>query len=93
MVSVIIRALILYLGPNKWARVDLEGKVNGTVEEVIHVPRSNSLQICLVKTGNSLPFVSALELRLLRNDTYVVPDVSLKKLFRRYYRQSDRLIR
>ncbi|KAF3540721.1 hypothetical protein F2Q69_00018917, partial [Brassica cretica] len=83
----------LYLGPNKWARVDLEGKVNGTVEEVIHVPRSNSLQICLVKTGNSLPFVSALELRMLRNDTYVVPDVSLKKLFRRYYRQSDRLIR
>lgn len=83
----------LYLGPNKWARVDLEGKVNGTVEEVIHVPRSSSLQICLVKTGNSLPFVSALELRLLRNDTYVVPDVSLKKLFRRYYRRSDRLIR
>jgi hypothetical protein len=83
----------LYLGPNKWVRVDLEGKVNGSVEEIIHIPSSNSLQICLVKTGNSLPFISALELRLLRNDTYVVQDVSLKHLFRRYYRQSDRLIR
>ncbi|WZZ30815.1 hypothetical protein YC2023_014216 [Brassica napus] len=97
-IKYLIKAVFVYgnydgFSPNKWARVDLEGKVNGTVEEVIHVPRSNSLQICLVKTGNSLPFVSALELRLLRNDTYVVPDVSLKKLFRRYYRQSDRLIR
>jgi hypothetical protein len=52
----------LYLGPNLWATVDLQTEVNGTAEEILHIPTSNSLQICLVKTGETIPLISALEL-------------------------------
>ncbi|CAE6014236.1 unnamed protein product [Arabidopsis arenosa] len=44
--------------------------------------KSNSLQICLVKTGPTTPFISSLELRPLRNDIYISPYGSLKLLHR-----------
>ncbi|EOA28870.1 hypothetical protein CARUB_v10025114mg [Capsella rubella] len=86
----------LYLGPNKWARIDMAVKQNGTTEEIIYRARSNSLDICLVKTGTTSPFISAIELRPLRNNTYVTHSGSLRLTFRvyfsnsrRYYRYSD----
>ncbi|CAA7018122.1 unnamed protein product [Microthlaspi erraticum] len=56
----------LYLGPNQWATIDLETLVNGTREDILHIPTSNSLQICLVKTRETTPLISALELRPMR---------------------------
>lgn len=83
----------LYLGPNLWTTVDLQRKVNGTRVEIIHIPRSTSLQVCLVKTGTTTPLISALELRPLRNNTYVPLSGSLKKLFRVYLTDSKDTIR
>ncbi|XP_019058335.1 PREDICTED: receptor-like protein kinase At3g21340 [Tarenaya hassleriana] len=83
----------LYIGPNKWGTVDLEGKINGTVEEIIHMPTSYSLEICLVKTGTTLPFITALELRPFKSDTYIIEAGSLKHLFRVYLTSSGRYIR
>lgn len=74
----------LYLGPNLWATVDLQRLVNGTAEEILHIPTSNSLQICLVKTGETTPLISALELRPMGNDSYITKSGSLN-LFSRIY--------
>lgn len=76
----------LYLGPNLWSTISLEdaydsGRLtfrDSTIEEMIHMPKSNSLDICLVKTGKTTPFISALELRPLRDDSYTTKTGSLK---------------
>ncbi|XP_010545649.1 PREDICTED: probable LRR receptor-like serine/threonine-protein kinase At1g51820 isoform X2 [Tarenaya hassleriana] len=83
----------LYMGPNIWTTVDLSGRVNGTVEEIIHVPSSKTLDVCLVKTGTTTPMISALELRPLRNGSYVTESGSLKYFFRVYFSNSGRYIR
>lgn len=83
----------LYLGPNIWTTVDLQRKVNGTREELIHILRSTSLQVCLVKTGTTTPVISALELRPLRNDIYIPQSGSLKNRFRVYLTDSRDIVR
>ncbi|KAG5397203.1 hypothetical protein IGI04_019017 [Brassica rapa subsp. trilocularis] len=76
----------LYLGPNIWTTVSS----NDTMEEIIHVTQTDSLQVCLVKTGISIPFINVLELRPLKKDMYVTQSGSLKYEFRRYLSNSDR---
>jgi Leucine-rich repeat (LRR) protein len=83
----------IHLGPNKWKRIDLDGEKEGTREEIIHKARSNSLDICLVKTGETLPIISAIEIRPLRNNTYVTQSGSLMMSFRVYLSNSDASIR
>ncbi|CAB79045.1 receptor protein kinase-like protein [Arabidopsis thaliana] len=87
----------LYLGPNFWTTINLQDPSggfyyriwlqDGTVEEVIHMPKSNNLDICLVKTGTTTPFISSLELRPLRDDTYTTTTGSLKLISRWYFRK------
>ncbi|CAN6812286.1 unnamed protein product [Brassica oleracea] len=61
----------LYLGPNLWATVDIQNlEVNSTNKEILHVPTSDSLQICLVKNEGTTPFISSLELRPYPDDAY-----------------------
>ncbi|KAG2274661.1 hypothetical protein Bca52824_057216 [Brassica carinata] len=72
----------LYLGPNLWDTIDLQGQVNGTRAEMLHIPISNSLQICLVKTGTTTPFISTLEIQPMGNDSYITDSGSLKLFFR-----------
>ncbi|ESQ30274.1 hypothetical protein EUTSA_v10011230mg [Eutrema salsugineum] len=79
----------LYLGPNIWTTVTS----NDTREEIIHVTKSNSLQVCLVKTGISIPFINVLELRPLRKTAYVTESGSFKFLFRTYFSNSGLKIR
>ncbi|KFK27504.1 hypothetical protein AALP_AA8G391600 [Arabis alpina] len=74
----------LYLGPNRWSTIDLEGQVDGTRKEILHIPTSNSLQICLVQTGTTIPMISALEIRPMRNDSYITTSGSLNLSFRVY---------
>ncbi|WZY75481.1 hypothetical protein YC2023_021865 [Brassica napus] len=74
----------LYLGPNLWATIDLERAVNGTRQDMLHIPTSNSLQICLVKTGETTPLISALELRPMENVSYSTESDSLN-LYNMYY--------
>ncbi|KAL1210929.1 putative LRR receptor-like serine/threonine-protein kinase [Cardamine amara subsp. amara] len=78
-----------YFGPNLWATVSS----NDTVEEIIHVTKTTSLQVCLVKTGLSIPYINSLELRPLRKNMYVTQSGSLKYLFRAYLSSSGRSIR
>jgi len=78
----------LYLGPNAWATIDLETRVNGTAEEILHIPTSSSLQICLVNTRSITPVISALELRPIGRDSYITESGSLNLYFRRYLSKS-----
>ncbi|XP_020870264.1 probable LRR receptor-like serine/threonine-protein kinase At1g51820 [Arabidopsis lyrata subsp. lyrata] len=79
----------LYLGPNLWTMVSS----NDTIEEIIHVTKSNTLQVCLVKTGISIPFINMLELRPMKKNMYVTQSGSLKYLFRGYISNSSTRIR
>ncbi|CAN8253827.1 unnamed protein product [Cochlearia groenlandica] len=79
----------LYLGPNLWTTIDLERSVNGTRRDMLHIMTSNSLKICLVKTGETTPLLSALELRPMRNDFYVTVSGSLEQSFSRYLSNSQ----
>ncbi|OAP09295.1 hypothetical protein AXX17_AT2G03390 [Arabidopsis thaliana] len=85
----------LYLGPNLWANVNTAVYLmNGvTTEEIIHSTKSKVLQVCLIKTGESIPIINSLELRPLINDTYNTQSGSLKYLFRNYFSTSTRIIR
>ncbi|KAG2311933.1 hypothetical protein Bca4012_026448 [Brassica carinata] len=83
----------MYIGPNKWTNIDLQKEPSGSCKEIIHIPRSNSLQICLVKTGATTPMISTLELRPLANDTYLAISSSLKLNFRMYLSNSAALLR
>lgn len=89
----------LHVGPNLWTTIDFEDQLSdiskitiqeGIVEEIIHMSMSNSLDICLVKTGTTTPFISGLELRPMREDSYNTESGSLKLLFRqRFIRDFD----
>ncbi|KAF8727327.1 hypothetical protein HU200_018929 [Digitaria exilis] len=59
-----------YAGVNFWSMVNVstpDGVV--TLEAVVVVP-DDSVQVCLVDTGSGTPFISALELRPLKNSLY-----------------------
>ncbi|XP_010534145.1 PREDICTED: probable LRR receptor-like serine/threonine-protein kinase At1g51880, partial [Tarenaya hassleriana] len=76
----------LHVGPNKYASVKIQDPQELMRKELIHVPTSQLLQLCLVKTGPTHPFISALELRPLHHDTYIPESDtgSLLSLFRYY---------
>ncbi|KAL0729374.1 hypothetical protein Bca4012_025467 [Brassica carinata] len=76
----------LYLGPNLWTTIYLEAQ--STREEMLHMPTSNSLQICLVKTGETTPLISALELRPMGNDSYITKSGYLVQYRWRYLNNS-----
>lgn len=82
----------LYVGPNFWVTIDLEKRASGQTEEIIYIPRSNSLDVCLVRTGTSTPLISSLELRPLANDVYITESGSLKSLKRYYLSNSDTIL-
>lgn len=46
-------------------------------KEIMHVPLDDYVRVCLVNNGTGTPFISALELRPLVNETYVTPSGSL----------------
>lgn len=76
----------MYIGPNLWTTVDSpQYEYN---YEIIHRPKSNNLQICLVKTGETTPMISTLELRPLRDGSYFTQSGSLRLLDRSFL-QSD----
>ncbi|KAJ0250384.1 LRR receptor-like serine/threonine-protein kinase IOS1 [Hirschfeldia incana] len=72
----------LHLGPNLWTTVSTRNETQASIFEIIHVLKTDRLQICLVKTGNSTPFISALELRKLKNTTYLSRQGSLQLFIR-----------
>lgn len=71
----------LYIGANKWGSVRLDDSSTRKTMEIIHIPKSDFLFVCVVNTGHGTPFVSALELRPLQNSTYAPTRASV--LYRR----------
>ncbi|XP_028794943.1 LRR receptor-like serine/threonine-protein kinase IOS1 [Neltuma alba] len=72
----------LHLGPNLWETVEITNASLLLSPEIIHVPSLDYTQICLVDTGSGTPFISAIELRNLMNDTYVTQSGSLSLYLR-----------
>lgn len=72
----------LYMGVDKWDTVVMGNESNIIIKEVVHVLPTSSICICLVNTGFGSPFISALELRLLKNASYAT-DFDLLALHRR----------
>ncbi|OMO66428.1 hypothetical protein COLO4_30556 [Corchorus olitorius] len=70
-----------YLGPTFWGSVIISNASVDSSGEMIHVLESDYLQFCLVNTGKGTPFISALELRLLKNTSYSAGSMAL---FQRY---------
>ncbi|XP_031116721.1 putative leucine-rich repeat receptor-like protein kinase At2g19210 [Ipomoea triloba] len=60
----------LHLGVEMWDRVQFRGPLDVVRKEIVHVPSSNILKVCLVCTDQGTPFISALELRPLKDDAY-----------------------
>ncbi|RVX17214.1 putative leucine-rich repeat receptor-like protein kinase [Vitis vinifera] len=61
----------LYLGVEEWDSVKLNKSHDQMIwKEIIHVPKTDDIYVCLVNTGSGIPFISALELRALGNSIY-----------------------
>lgn len=73
----------LYLGPNLWYKVTLDSASDSPFDELIHTPRLNYIQVCLVNTGSGTPFISLLNLRPLKNAPYGTNSSSMSLLHRR----------
>ena len=54
-----------------WDTVKIQSASLTVNKELIIVSSQNNLQVCLVNTSLGTPFISAIELRALNNDTYV----------------------
>ncbi|XP_059458017.1 LRR receptor-like serine/threonine-protein kinase IOS1 [Corylus avellana] len=72
----------LYLGPNKWDTVKVLNSSISVIKELIDVPSWNYIHVCLVNTGLGTPFISAIELRPLKNTTYITKAGSLALFLR-----------
>lgn len=73
----------LHIGVDLWDTVIIESADAIINKEIIHVPSSDDIHVCLVNTGFGIPFISVLELRPLASDIYVADAGSLL-LKRRY---------
>nr|CAN72131.1 hypothetical protein VITISV_040706 [Vitis vinifera] len=67
----------LYLGVNEWDTVKFNNSYDVVRKEIVHVPRTGHIDVCLVNTGSGSPFISALELRQLNNSIYTTQSGSL----------------
>ncbi|KAF8118269.1 hypothetical protein N665_0005s0037 [Sinapis alba] len=63
----------LYLGVNLWDSVKIDNATMIITKEIIHTLRSDHVHVCLVDKSKGTPFLSVLELRLLKSDTYETP--------------------
>ncbi|KAH7867191.1 hypothetical protein Vadar_030250 [Vaccinium darrowii] len=68
----------LYLDGDHWTTIKIEAASDNLFAEIIHVPATAYIHVCLVNTGLGTPFISALELRPLNNSIYQVEHGSLK---------------
>ncbi|XP_031267714.1 probable LRR receptor-like serine/threonine-protein kinase At1g51810 [Pistacia vera] len=74
----------LYLGVNRWVTHNAS-TASSYYYEIIHVPTVDYIDVCLVNTGNGIPFISVLELRTLADtNTYQMGKNEAKRTVRRY---------
>lgn len=73
----ILPAFDLYVGEDYWITINIARIASSYYTEIIHTSSSDYIHVCLVKTGEDTPFISALELRLLDDSMYRLPDKSM----------------
>ncbi|XP_048618437.1 senescence-induced receptor-like serine/threonine-protein kinase isoform X1 [Brassica napus] len=76
-------AFDLYLGVNLWDSIVLDNSTSIVTKEIIHTPSLDYFHVCLVDKNSGTPFLSVLEVRFLKNNTYETPYESLM-LFKRW---------
>ncbi|GMN37086.1 hypothetical protein TIFTF001_006524 [Ficus carica] len=74
----------LYLGVDLWDTINFDFTDSQVDKEIIHVPSSDHIYVCLVNTGYGVPFISALELRPLGDQIYKSASGTALQLFGRY---------
>ena len=73
----------LHLGVNAWKTVNLTNTDAFRYYyyyDILHVPLTNYIDVCLINTGHGVPFISSLELRLLDNSIYPTQGWALTKI-------------
>ncbi|XP_062202572.1 putative leucine-rich repeat receptor-like serine/threonine-protein kinase At2g19230 [Phragmites australis] len=70
-------AFDLHLGVNRWATVNVTAADDRYILEAVAVSPADFLQVCLVNTELGTPFISGLDLRLLRATMY--PDATVNQ--------------
>ena len=60
----------LYLGVEEWDTVKLHNLSDMVWKEIIYLPKTDDIYVCLVNTGSGIPFISVLELRALGISIY-----------------------
>nr|CAN65001.1 hypothetical protein VITISV_023487 [Vitis vinifera] len=83
----------LILGVNMWESVQLDNASSVISKEIIHVLSSDYIYVCLINTDSGIPFISALELRLLDNSMYETQSGSLVRYARWDFGSPNELIR
>ncbi|KAK1360239.1 putative BRASSINOSTEROID INSENSITIVE 1-associated receptor kinase 1 [Heracleum sosnowskyi] len=73
----------LNLGSDTWSKVEIQANLSVVRKEIIHILSSDYLHICLIKTGTTTPFISALELRPFSStgSMYTTTSGSLQSLY------------
>lgn len=72
----------LYIGNSLWETINVTKVGTNVLKDLIHITSSNKVHICLINTGNGVPFISALEFRPLLNVTYQTAAGSLSLDYR-----------
>ena len=55
----------LYLGVDEWTTVNITEASDIIRKEIIHIPITDTIDVCLVNIASGTPFISVLELRKL----------------------------
>lgn len=79
----------LYLGVEEWATVRFNASFDIYRTDIIHVPETDEISVCLVNTNSGTPFISALELRPVNNSLYNKTQSGSLLLFNRFDLGSD----
>ena len=78
-------AFDLHIGVDFWDRVNISSAEAIVTKEIIHVPLSKRVYVCLVNTGSGVPFISVLELRpIIYSQVYESPTGTALLLYDRY---------
>ncbi|MED6135393.1 hypothetical protein PIB30_045975 [Stylosanthes scabra] len=67
----------IYVGSKWWESVVFEDPASIITKEIIYVASSDYVHVCLVNTNKGTPFISALEIRVLNNDAYLINSMEL----------------
>ena len=60
----------LYLGVDEWTTVEIKNASAIYRREIIHIPITDTIDVCLVNVDSGTPFISVLEVRPLNDSLY-----------------------